>query len=106
MWPDASLGGRRARGWARGGSSFPTRGCQPQYSSHQARTLLSFPAECRHAAPFKMLLEHENADPNTPDTWYGQTPLAFTAWSNYEGAINIILEREDLSPNMADSWNG
>jgi len=53
-----------------------------------------------------MFLEHEKADPNTPDTWYGQMSLAFAAWYSHEGVVKILLEREDLSPNMADFWNG
>ena len=69
-------------------------------------TALTWASRRGHEEVVKMLLERENANPNTADTQDGWTPLAWAAQYGHEGVVKILLKGQGVNPNTIGTAYG
>jgi len=61
-------------------------------------TPLLWAAKNGHDGVAKLLLEHEDIDPNKPNNC-GSAPLLWAANNGHEGVVKLLLSRKDVDPN-------
>jgi len=64
---------------------------------------LEWGARGGHEGVVKLLLEREDIDPNTADTFSERTPLSWAAENGHEGVVKLLLGRKDTNPNTTDT---
>ena len=71
---------------------------QEGVSTRGGLTPFSWATKSGHEAVVKMLLERDDVNPNTTDS-YGKTPLSIAARKGHERVVKMLLERVDINPN-------
>ena len=71
-------------------------------STSEGLTPLSWAARGGHEAVVKILLERDDANPNTADK-RGRS-LFIAAHEGHEGVVKLLLERKDVNPNAAGEY--
>ena len=51
-----------------------------------------------------LLLGRGDVNPDTLDTYFGQTPLSRAANNGREGIVKLLLERKDVNPHSSDEY--
>ena len=82
---------------------FGWRYVNPDSSSNNGQTPLSWAAENGHSRIVKLLLE-QDVHPDTPDAEYSRTPLSVAAGNGHEGIVKLLLERKDVNPNSSSKY--
>jgi len=75
------------------GKLFGQRYVNPDSSSRNFRTALSWAATNDREGIVKLLLNRKDVNPNALDTKSGQTPLSWTAQKGYQGIVKLVLGR-------------
>ena len=87
------------------GKLFSQRYVNPDSSSANLRTPLSWAAGDGHEGIVKLLLERKDVNPNTLDE-DSRTPLWRAAQKGHEGLVKLLLNRKDVNPDTPDTEAG
>src|SRR5271170_4794801 len=52
------------------------------------------------------LLAKDGVDPDSKDTYYGQTPLSWAAGNGHEAVVQLLLAKEGVDPDSKDTYSG